>query len=175
MATETVTREELTLALEEMKRETMTETLRALGITVTSEMGQTLWPDGSSQANNGQQPEPIIDVDKMADLMHDLTHNQEALTAEMGKASHLPGLCDNPACPICRDQRRVFSQALSQQVERATQAQSGSEIDRACEWAGVTQLRDQLTNVLAAFRQAGSPGLAKQPEFEIMVEGVNNA
>lgn len=171
MATDTVTRAEMTEALEEIRRVTMTETLRALGITLTAEMGQTLWRDGS-QANDGQQPEPIIDVDKMADLLHDLIHNQEEMKATMGQSSHAPGLCDVETCTTCRDQRRAFAQKLAPQVEKATLAQAGSEIDLACAWAGLPQLSAKLSEVLAAFRANGSPGVEQAPEFGVLIEGV---
>ena len=162
---DTVTQEQMGQAMDKMGL----GLLKILGITPTAEMGQTPWLSTSSDA----EIEPIIDVDKMADLLHGLEHNQQQIVAKMGQLSHGPGLCDDLVnCPPCRDQRRVFATKLAPQIERVTLAQAGTEIDQACQWAKVPELRDQVSQVVSAYRLAGSPG-AEDANFDIIIEGVS--
>ena len=163
---ETVTQDQMGQAMNKMG----IGLLKMLGITPTAEMGQTPWLPTSPDA----ELEPIIDVDKMADLLHGLEHNQEQIVAKMGQLGHGPGLCDETLkCPPCRDQRRVFATKIAPQIEKAALAQAGSKIDRACEWAKVPELRDQISRVMEAYDLAGSPGF-EDADFEIIIEGVGD-
>lgn len=162
MTTEMVSREVMTQALNKMA----TGILQMLGITPTAEMGLTPWLPTSDD----KPVAAIVDLGKMADLVHDVAHNQEGLKAAMSQATHPYGLCDTEGCAPCRDQRRVFAQSLASKIEKASLAQAGAEIDMACRWANQTILRDQLTSVLAAYREAGSPGLIETPaDLEFVV------
>lgn len=166
MTQKTVTREEMTQLLVDQGR----GILMSLGIPLTAEMGQTPWLPGS---DNGDEGKPLLDVGKLADIVHDLKHDQDQIVASMGQLGHGAGLCDDLVnCPPCRDQRRVFATKLAPQIERAALAQAGTEIDQACQWAKVPQLRDQVSQVVSAYRLAGSPG-AEDTDFEIIIEGVS--
>ena len=165
MAQETVTREEMEKAMNKMGAGFM----KVLGITPTAEMGQTPWLPTSPDAEIA----PVLDVGKLADIVQDLKHDQDKIVASMGQLGHGAGLCDDLVnCPPCRDQRRVFATKLAPQIERAALAQAGTEIDQACQWAKVPQLRDQVSQVVSAYRLAGSPG-AEDTDFEIIIEGVS--
>lgn len=162
MTQEMVSQHEMGQAMNKMA----TGILHLLGIAPTAEMSQTPWLPTSDN-----QPVPaIVDLGKLADVVHDLAHNNEQMKAAMSQAQHPYGLCNNEGCPTCRDQRRVFAQSIASKIEKASLAQAGAEIDLACQWANQTELRDSLSTVLAAYRQAGSPGLVEsEPELELVV------
>ena len=163
MSSEMVTQEQMAQALNKMGM----GILMMLGITPTAEMGQAPWLDIS--ANEGA--EPLVNLDQIAGLVHDISHNHEQILASMGQASHPYGLCDSAECPPCRDQRRTFASKLAPQVEKATLAQVGTEMDAACKWAGLTGHLEQVMGAVSNFRDAGSPDLV-EPEFNIIFDEV---
>lgn len=167
MTQETVTPEEMRQFLDT----SMEGLLKMLGVNPSAEMGQTPW----LPTEGGGDHLPVIDLDKMGDLIHSLEHNQQQIVAKMEQQlGHGPGLCDEILkCPPCRDQRRVFATKIAPEIERATLAQAGSRIDRACEWAKVPELRDQISRVMEAHELAGSPGL-EDSDFQIIIEGVGD-
>lgn len=162
MTQEMVSQHEMGQAMNKMA----TGILHLLGIAPTAEMSQTPWLPTSDN-----QPVPaIVDLGKLADVVHDLAHNNEQMKAAMSQAQHPYGLCHNEGCPTCGAQRRVLTQSIAAKIEKASLAQAGAEIDLACQWANQTALRDSLSTVLAAYRKAGSPGSPQsEPELELVV------
>lgn len=162
MTSEMVTQAQMGQAIDRMGK----AILEMLGIAPTAEMSQTPWISTS----DNQPVTAIVDLGKLADVVHDLAHNNEQMKAAMAQAQHPYGLCDNQDCPPCREQRRFFAQSIALQVEKASLAQAGAEIDLACQWANQPELSQQLSTVLAAYREAGSPGLPDpEPELSLVV------
>ena len=127
---DTVTQEEMGQALNNLAMGFM----KMLGLTTTAEMGQTPW----LRTSDDEGAEPLINLDQIAGLVHDISHNHEQLLASMGQASQTHGLCDSGQCAPCRDQRRVLATKLARQVEKATLAQMGTEMDAAFSQALMT-------------------------------------